>query len=130
MKKQIFLLAVVATAIIASCKKEDKCDAGTGGNVEVVAFPKHHGKEVRPYKAFVKFNSNEFPGTSSSSYDLVLDADTTENHIELGMLKCGDYYIYMTGYDTSIANVVVGGIPYTVSKEATGELDIDIPVVE
>lgn len=130
MKKTILFAAIAAT-IIASCKKdENKCDAGTGGNVEVVAFPQHHGKSVRPYHAYVKFNSKDYQGTSPSSYDLALDADTTENHIELGKLKCGDYYIYMTGYDTAIAEIVVGGIPYTVSEDATGELDINIPVVE
>ena len=125
MKNTFLIAAIAATTIFTSCVKE-----GLGGKVEVVAFPKHHGVSVRPYKAFVKFNTKELPGTAESDFDLVIDADTTENHIELGMLKKGDYYIYMTAFDTAISEIVVGGIPYTVSNKATGELDIDVPVVE
>ena len=125
MKNTFLIAAIAATTIFTSCVKE-----GLGGKVEVVAFPKHHGISVRPYKAFVKFNSKEFPGTLESDYDLVINADTTENHIELGKLTKGDYFIYMTAYDTSFSEIVVGGIPYTVSKDAVGELEVDIPVVE
>lgn len=130
MKKTI-LLAVIATAtMFTSCKKDDKCDAGTGGNVTIVAFPKHHGKEVRPYSAWVKFNTNDSPGNSASNYDLIIDADTTENHIEIENLKCGDYYIFMTGYDTSTVAIVVGGTPYTVAESASGEINLDVAVTE
>lgn len=136
MKLRYFSLLMVVF-IIYSCKKDKeaetetpKCVAGTGGQVTIVAFPKHHGKSVRPYSIYVKFNSKELPGISPASFDLTITADTTEDHIEVKNLKCGDYYIYMNGYDTSAKESVKGGIPYSIIESATGELAIDIPVTE
>lgn len=126
-------MLVLCTILIvsSSCKKEPEkvtCIGGSGGSVTIVAYPKHHGKAVRPYTASVKFNTKESPGTAN--YDMTKTADTTEDHIELTGLKCGDYYIYVTGYDTSIKEKVKGGIPYTLSESASGEVAVDIPITE
>ena len=126
-------IAVVLAAfiIVLSCNKEDeKCVAGSGGNITLVLFPKHHNKSVRPYSAWVKYNTQNAPGTTAADYDLVVSADTTEDHIHLANMKCGEYYIYMNGYDTAIKEAVKGGIPYTVPENPTGEVDIDVPVTE
>ena len=133
MNHYIKIAAVLAAlAIVPSCKKdeEDKCAAGQGGNITLVVFPKHHNKPVRPYSVWVKYNTLNAPGSMASNYDLVVNADTTEDHIHLKNMKCGDYYIYMNGYDTGIREAVKGGIPYTVQATATGEIDIDVPVTE
>lgn len=123
-------LVFTITAVFVACKKKDKCEAGAGGSVTIVAYPKHHGVSVRPYSAHIKYNTKDFPGVGPSSYDKTIDADTTENHIEIEDLKCGDYYIYMTGYDTAGAEMVKGGIPYTLSEDASGEVNVDVPVTE
>lgn len=132
MKSIIQLAAILASiALIPSCKKKEdsKCSAGSGGNVTIVAYPQHHGKDVRPYKAYVKYGTKDAP-SNLSSYDFTKDADTTENHIELTGLKCGDYYIYLTGYDTSVKAGVKGGIPYSLPENATGETSVYIPITE
>ena len=110
--------------------------AGTGGEVTVVAFPKHHGVEIggadtlHPDSAFVKFNTSDFPGTSASSYDLVIPGEPGENHVHIEGLKRGKYYIYMTGWDPNATpNRVTGGIPYEVTV-TSGEIDVDVPVTE
>ena len=103
--------------------------AGIGGNITVVAYPKHHGEDTRPYHAYVKFNTQDFPGTNPALYDLHVVADTTENHIEIENLKRGKYFVYMTAYDTSIAAGVSGGIPMSVTVTA-GEVDLTVPVTE
>lgn len=149
---KIIILSIAALAVtitFTSCKKKKGCTdpisinydadaeendgscayAGTGGNVTIVAYPKHHGANTRPYHAYVKFNTQDFPGASPSNYDLDILADTTENHIEIENLKPGKYYIYMTAYDTSIANTVIGGIPYIFTQTA-GEIDLTVPVTE
>ncbi len=148
---KIVALLLISIALFVGCKKDKtkgctdpnsitynpdaeeddgSCEyAGVGGNVTIVAFPKHHGKETRPYNVYVKFNTQDFPGENPSLYDLQIAADTTENHIEIENLKRGYYYIYMTAFDTSIAAVVKGGIPTSVTQTA-GEIDLDVPVTE
>jgi hypothetical protein len=144
----VFVLILVA-AVSSSCKKKKGCKdpisinydkeaelddgsceyAGIGGNVTIVAYPKHHASETRPYHAFVKFNATDFPGNNPNYYDLDITADTTENHIEIKNLKRGKYFIYLTAYDTSSTINVNGGIPLTVSQNF-GEMIITIPVTE
>lgn len=124
----VTLLLIVSACIVSSCKK-DKCEAGLGSQLLITAFPKHHGKPTIPYWAYVKFNTQDLPGTSASDFDLVIAGDTTEDHIELENLKCGDYFIYMIAFDPAINDTVVGGIPFSTAQE-TGEVATDIPVVE
>jgi len=117
-----------------SCK--DKCDeAGTGGSFTIAAFPQHHTKPIVSQSnyvdsAFVKFNTSEFPGTSASDYDLVIAGEAGEEHVHIENLKCGDYFIYMTGFDTSINQRVTGGIPYSIAEDAPSEIDLNVPVTE
>jgi len=109
--------------------------AGTGGNTTIVAFPQHHGEPIFNFPnyrdtAYVKFNAQEFPGTSPSSYDAIFIGDHIgEDHVHLEELKPGKYFIYMVGFDTTINQRVTGGIPYILTQ-ASGEVDLNVPVTE
>ncbi|MFN0189235.1 MAG: hypothetical protein ACKVQV_11085 [Bacteroidia bacterium] len=151
MKKTILVAVIATSTMFTSCKKDKvkgcmdpisisynadaeeddgSCHyAGTGGNTTIIAFPKHHSKLTRPYHAYVKFNSQDFPGANPSAYDLDLIADTTQNSIEIANLKPGKYYIYMTAYDTTVSAPVKGGIPYVLSQ-SSGQLVLTVPVTE
>ena len=114
----------------AAEERDGSCQyAGTGGSTTIVAFPKHHGNPTTPIFAYVKFNVQNIPGTDSSNYDLVLYADSTEDHIEIENLKPGKYYIYEIAFDNGISDTVRGGIPYTLTQ-SSGEVLLDIPVTE
>lgn len=132
--KSYLLLFTTLFITFTSCK--EKCDeAGTGGSITIVAFPQHHEKPIisQPNyldSAFVKFNTQIFPGTTPSDYDLVLAGEEGEDHVHIENLKCGDYYIYMTGWDTSINQRVTGGIPYNIPEDAPSEIDLDVLVTE
>lgn len=123
----MFSLLLLAATCFTACK--EKCKGSDGGTLTIVAFPKHHGADTKPLWAYVKFDSQEFPGADSNSYDLVIKGDSTENHIELPNLTCGDYFIYEIAYDPAIQAIVTGGIPYS-TEQATGEVNVDIPVTE
>lgn len=131
MKNVKIVLSACFILSIFSCKKkeENTCIGGAGGTVTIVAYPKHHGKPVRPSKIYIRYNSKDAPA-STSNYDFTKNADTTEDHIEIENLKCGDYYIYAEGYDTSIKANVKGAIPYTIKEDATGEIQVNVPVTE
>lgn len=128
---KIFFLLCFTLFLITSCNKKDenKCTAGSGGNVTLVLQPKHHSKLVRPITAYARYNSKDAP-PSMSNYDLVVAGDTTALNFKLTNLKCGDYYLFVTGYDTSINKEVKGGIPYTISEGASGEINLDVPATE
>lgn len=122
-------------------KDDGSCTyAGTGGNTVIVAYPKHHGLKIYNQTtyldtAYVKFNTQEFPGTDPSLYDAVIAGEAGEDHVHIDGMKVGKYYIYMAGYDTSgIASGtpvgrVTGGTPYTLTQ-ATGEVELDVAVTE
>lgn len=137
MKNRFFLIAGLiglASTFLISCKDENNCKAGTGGNVTIAAFPKHHGVAIYNqgnYRdtAYLKFNTQDFPGSNPADYDMIVVGDSGEDHVHIEGLKCGDYYIWMTGLDTTINQRVTGGIPYSFSQES-GEIDLTIPVTE
>ncbi|MBA3647848.1 MAG: hypothetical protein H0W62_04740 [Chitinophagales bacterium] len=120
---------------LVSCKKSDKCSAGIGGTITLVAFPQHHGKPVLSHTnyfdtAFVEFNTQQFPGTGASNYDLVIAGEAGEDHVHIPNIKCGDYYLYMSGFDTTLNQRVTGGIPYTIPENSSSEIDVAVPVTE
>lgn len=130
----IALILSVSSLFLVSCKDDNNCKAGTGGNVTIAAFPQHHGVAINnqgnyPDTAYIKFNTQEFPGTNPASYDMIAVGDSGENHVHIEGLKCGDYYIWMAGLDTTINQRVTGGLPYSFSQES-GEIDLTVPVTE
>jgi hypothetical protein len=154
--KKIFLSLLMVTAILVnpSCKKKKGCKdpisisydkdaeeddgsckyAGTGGNTTIVAKPQHHGVPIvskvgYPDSAFVKFNVENSPGTDPSLYDMVLAGEEGEDHVHIEGLKPGKYFILMTGFDSTINQRVIGGIPYVLTQ-ASGEVDLPVPVTE
>jgi len=150
MNKIFLLLSIVSLIVFSSCKKKIKgctdsdsisfeadaeeddgsCSyAGSGGNITLFAFPKHHGKDTRPYRAYLKFNTQDAPGSNLALYDLTIAADTMQNFIKIDNLKAGKYYIYLTGFDTAINQGVFGGIPLSLNP-SSGQLNLDVPVVE
>lgn len=116
------------------CKKESKCTGGTGGQVELVLFPQHHGRSIfgQPEyldSAFIKFDSQEFPGDDPALYDLVIAGSPPSDSVQVFNMKCGSYFIFMTGFDTLINQRVKGGVPVVVT-ESSGRVPELIPVTE
>lgn len=97
--------------------------------------PQHHGKPVinrAPYldSAFIKFNAVNYPGPLPSDYDLVVAGATVgSDFINVPGMKCGQYYIYMTGFDTVFNARVVGGTPVDFST-SSGTVQFIIPITE
>ena len=141
--KIMFSVSIIVITILStsnfSCKDKCKDVAGTGGSFTIAAFPKHHSvpiisesKPGYPDSAFVKFSPpGDFVTTSNpADYDLMLVGDSGEDHVHLENLKCGNYYIFMTGWDVNINQRVKGGIPFSIAVDAPSEIDQDIPVTE
>lgn len=133
----IFTIFLSFSLMASSCKKKDNCEAGTGGNLTVVTYLKHHGSIIanqpgHPDTVWVKFNTQNSPGPGTSGYDKFFIGEDGEDHVHISGLQCGDYYFYGAGQDTtldSLQNRVVGGIPFSTEK-TSGEVEFDIPVSE
>ncbi len=129
------LLAFTLAAMVAcnGCKDEETCMAGSGGNLTLVVKLEHHtinipNDSLRPDTVWVKYNASDW-ANAPQGYDLQVVGDFPEDHVHVEGLKCGQYYLYASGWDTSISQVVKGGIPYN-TDQSTGEVIVKIPVVE
>jgi hypothetical protein len=137
MKKIILLMAGIVM-LAYSCKTKDnpipEDIGGLGGNFTLVTFPKHHDKAtMRTARVFIKYNTNAFPGTDTTKYDNVLTAirePGMDPHAHFKYLKAGKYFLYGVAMDTTINQVVTGGIPVVISSSSQPEIDITVPVTE
>lgn len=131
----MLIITIPAFLLLAMCRKQDTCIAGTGGPVMVAVFPKVEGRAVynlEDYRdtAYVKFNTHASPGINASNFDLVVAGNAGEDHVHILNLKCGDYYIYMTGLDTILKKRVSGGIAITLTQNYGTEVDYEVPLNE
>lgn len=132
--KKYFILISALTIIFytTSCRKDGTpvCKPGQGGgNATLVVLPQHHGHAIPGCTAYVAYGTLSSPG-SLSSYNLTVVGEAEEEHVHLEDMNCGDYFIFCTGYDSSISQTVRGGIPFTLDPLQTGEIDVIVPVTE
>jgi hypothetical protein len=127
----LFLIAVLFITSCTSCK-EDDCNAGSGGGLNVAAKMIHHTREIKGCTVYVKYNTQDFPGEAASNYDITFKANDTTSIAYLRGLNCGDYYIYAVGIDSLLTppnNVVKGGIPFSTAQKV-GTQSINLYVTE
>ena len=125
-----WLSLLVLAFLFYSCKKKEECnEAGSGGSLVVKATIKHHATPINGATVYVKYKTQDFPGSNTSVYDATFNGDISSNIVVVSGLKCGEYYLYATGYDQTIDTTVVGGVPFSTDQK-DGELSIIIPVTE
>lgn len=129
--------ALLIAASCSSCKDDDNpsstCVGGTGGNLTIIAKLAHHGSVIpnhygNPDTVWIRYNTQEWSNAPAGADTMVI-GEEGEDHIHLESLKCGKYYLYGSGLDTMITQVVKGGIPVS-TDQTSGELLITIPVTE
>ena len=113
MKKCTPLAPIIVVLIVLACKHNPDtgptCVADSGGNEAIVVYATHGGTFIPNYythldTAFVKFGSTSSPGTKPGDYNTYFVGEPGENHIHCFGLKCGDYFIFRTAWD-SVENV-------------------------
>jgi len=101
--KYILLLIFTGVFIFTSCKKN-----GTGGKADISATVIHHDHAIPFATVHIKYGAKDFPGTNTSNYDNHIQTDAS-GHADIKDLRYGDYYLYGTGYDSTIMETVSGG---------------------
>ena len=131
---------VAGLLLTASCSKNSdipefaRCVGGQDGQISLELIARHHSKLIPsqqnyPDTAYIKFNTSEFPGDDASLYDLVVAGTYPDTVINISNMSCGNYYIFMTGFDVAIAERVKGGVPVTLNEEDQHR-SLNIPVTE
>ena len=121
MKKILFLLLV--TSLVFSCRKE-----GPGGKASIQGMVKHHSKLIPGAVVYIKYGAKEFPGSNITYYNASVNADANAHYVFPDM-KRGDYYLFGIGFDSTIVQIVTGGIPVQI-KSKTETVNSDISVTE
>jgi hypothetical protein len=136
MGKVRFFVIIIVTLLVYACKHKTDgppgCVAGPGGNVMIIVYANHEGIPLpnyfsHPDTAFIKFGTTIAPGLNPAIYDTFYVGEPGEDHIHCMGLKCGDYFIFRTAWD-SIANVSrYGGYGISIA-DTSGERVINVPV--
>lgn len=114
--------AALLVFAISSCHKE-----GLGGNSSITGTVAHHGKPIPNSVVYLKFNTQDYQGDSPGDYDASVNADA-KGEYTFSKVYQGDYYLFATGEDLSIHQVVKGGVPVKVKRNKV--VTQDIPVTE
>lgn len=125
MKTLKSLIAIlIISFVITACPKP-----GIDGKATITGHVKHHEEHIPNAVVYIKYDATELPGTNASDFDDSTLASSGDGHYEFEELRKGNYYLFSTGYDSTIAQIVLGGIPVKITKK-TETVEIDIPVTE
>ncbi len=130
-RKNIYTTCILNMAFVLlllpsmlSCKKE-----GEGGKASIKGRVLHHDTPIPGATVMIKYGAKEIPGVNQSDYDQLVTATLSDASYSFENLRVGNYYLYSTGYDSSIMEIVTGGIPVTIkSKKEIKETNV--PVTE
>ena len=111
--------------LFAGCTKFNE---GFTGTSRIYGTVKHHDDPIPNAIVYIKFKATELPGLNPEDYDESVVADDAGAYDITG-LGAGEYYLFGIGYDSSISEAVIGGIPIMIKKDGNEEMT-DIPVTE
>lgn len=118
-------LFVTAVLLLVCCKKN-----GTGGQADISATVIHHTRAVPFSIIHIKYGAKEFPGTNTGNYDNHIQTDAN-GHADIKNLRYGDYYLYGTGFDSSIMSPVTGGDHLSITwSQRKKTISFTVPVTE
>lgn len=118
------LTAVTALSSIwlfSCCGKDDKPEAaGKGGSTSLMVRPKHHdlSKPIAYCTVYIKYNTLDAP--ANGIYDDSIKCSSEQDTVLVATfdgLKNGNYYLFGRGYDSTIQQVIRGGLPATITEQ-------------
>ena len=134
------MIVIAIAGLWIACKDDDDpapvvpvCSAGKGGSVTIVSFAKHNGVPIinsstNEDTAYIKFNTTTSPGLSPANYDTFYVSEEGEDHIHCAGLKCGDYFLYRTAFDTTGTGMRYSGTQVVNLTQTSGEKDVIVVV--
>jgi hypothetical protein len=124
--RKIYFLAVAALLYFCwACEHaptgQKPCIAGSGGEATLTAYAVYNSNYIPNYythqdTAYVKYGTLLSPGTQPEDYDTYYLSEAGEDHIHCSGLKCGDYFIYRTAWDSVAGVSRYGGAAISLSE--------------
>lgn len=114
---RLLLLFAATMVVMTSCQKNDQvkpvCNQPFCNYTTIIVNLEHHGKAITNGSVYLKKDTQEMP----DKYDVSakVEWDGTKSVARFPQMKPGNYYIYGTGYDGDINEVVSGGKPVSIS---------------
>jgi hypothetical protein len=114
-------------------KRRNEVVAGKGGQNVLLIFPQHHlvANNLIQIKSYIKYNTLDLP--SNGQYDDSATGSRNSSYPDVfatfNELQPGNYYIYVTGYDTSVRQNIKGGISFSLPDNAS-PTSVIVPVSE
>jgi hypothetical protein len=122
--KNIFVACLFLIAAY-SCKKNSQ-----GGSATITANVSHHGTPINAPTVYVKFGAKEQPSDPTNNYDLKVEGKH-DNHIHVKEMRYGNYYLFATGFDSTIMKPVSGGTAVKIKwSERRKETQVSIEAAE
>lgn len=112
------------------------CKEGLNGKIDLIITPKHHNTIIKnhvgyPDTVFVKYDAEELPGTVPDAFDTFFVGVVGTQTVECKGLKCGKYYLFVTGMDSSGPYRVKGGIAIKLkNKDKKSPVEMDVAITE
>jgi hypothetical protein len=122
------LLLALPLLLAGACKGDDPAPdpiGGKGGNAALLITPYHHSRMIDSLTVYIKYNTLDMP---AGAYDDSVRC-MPSNGLSLATfsgLKKGRYYLYGKGYDPLIPDVVLGGMPVTITEETTRSMRLQV----
>ncbi len=123
----ICLLFFGLLSVLSSCEKEEEPDDHHKSTI--TGHVKHHEQHIPLATVYIRYGVTEFPGADPSAYDDSMIASSTDGHYHFENLSKGSYYLYATGFDSSVVDSVFGGVPVEITKHDE-TLEVNVPVTE
>lgn len=115
---KISVLIFLVVFLSGSCKKEHSVSNGRtiSGTINLEVHAIHHTWDVSGVVTYLKKNAIDFPGKDSSIYDFKGIADGYGKYT-FEKLFPGNYYVYVSGFDSLWGSNVVGYLPVILSTD-------------
>ena len=117
-----FIFSFLILAFLTSCQRE-----GLGGNNTIVVSPVYKTRPIKGATVYVRYGATDFPGSAPTDYDTNAHADSSSSTVKITGLRKGDYFIFVSAYDSVNASVVQGGAHVHLASKS-GETPVEVQV--
>lgn len=100
------------------------CKAGTGGRASIVCkvINANTGARTNNATVYIYYGSSKPPATLDK-FDAHQNTPVKGNTVTFTGMKCGTYYLYAVGYDSTVSLPLKGGGPFSLAHSKRNSVE-------